>query len=86
MDPYKILKHPMMTEKNVAKVEKENKLIFIVDKKAKKQEIKKAFEELFNVKVVDVNTSITREGKKKAFIKLRKEYSASDVAVKVGMI
>ena len=86
MDPYKILKHPMMTEKNVAIVEKQNKVVFIVDRKAKKEEIKKAFEELFNVKVSDVNTSITREGKKKAFIKLRKEYSATDVAVKVGMI
>lgn len=86
MDPYKILKYPAMTEKNVALVEKENKLVFIVDRKYKKEDIKKAFEELFKVKVEKVNTSITREGKKKAFIKLKPEYSAADVATKLGMI
>ena len=86
MDPFKILKYAAMTEKNVALVEKENKIVFIVDRKAKKQEIKQAFEELLKVKVADINTSITREGKKKAFIKLKPEYSAADVAVKLGMI
>ena len=48
--------------------------------------VKKAFEEIFKVKVDKINTMITREGKKKAFIKLKKEYSAADVAVKLGMI
>lgn len=86
MDPFEILKYPAMTEKNVALVEKENKLVFIVDRKYKKEDIKKAFEELFKVKVEKVNTSITREGKKKAFIKLKPEYSAADVATKLGMI
>jgi large subunit ribosomal protein L23 len=86
MDPFEILKYPNMTEKNVALVEKENKLVFIVDRKYSKEEIRKAFEDLFKVKVEKINTSITREGKKKAFIKLRPEYSAADVAVKLGMI
>ncbi len=86
MDPFKILKYAAMTEKNVTLVEKENKIVFIVDRKAKKQEIKKAFEELLKVKVASINTSITREGKKKAFIRLKPEYSAADVAVKLGMI
>lgn len=86
MEPFKILKYPAMTEKNVALVERENKIVFIVDRKAKKQEIRQAFEELLKVKVADINTSITRDGKKKAFIKLKPEYSAADVAVKLGMI
>lgn len=51
----------------------------------KKEDIKKAFEEFFKVKVEKINTMITREGKKKAFIKL-KEYSAAHGAVKLGMI
>jgi len=67
-------------------VEKENKLVFIVDRRIGKEEIKKAFEDVFKVKVDKINTMITREGKKKAFIKLKKEYSAADVAVKLGMI
>lgn len=86
MDPYKILKYPHMTEKSISLVEKENKLVFIVDRRFKKEHIKKAFEEVFKVKVDKINTMITREGKKKAFIKLKKEFSAADVAVKLGMI
>ena len=86
MDPYKVLKYPHVTEKSVSLVERENKIVFIVDRRFSKEEIKKAFEELFKVKVEKVNTLITREGKKKAFIKLKKEYPAADVAVKLGMI
>jgi large subunit ribosomal protein L23 len=86
MDPYEVLKYPHMTEKSIGLVEKENKLVFIVDRRFDKEGIKKAFEEVFKVKVDKINTMITREGKKKAFIKLKKEYSAADVAVKLGMI
>jgi large subunit ribosomal protein L23 len=86
MDPYEVLKYPHMTEKSISLVEKENKLVFIVDRRFDKEDIKKAFEEVFKVKVDKINTMITREGKKKAFIKLKKEFSAADVAVKLGMI
>ncbi|MBS3051997.1 MAG: 50S ribosomal protein L23 [Candidatus Aenigmarchaeota archaeon] len=86
MDAYEVLKYPNMTEKNVSLVEKENKIVFIVDKRVKKEDIKRAFEELFKVKIEKINTSITREGRKKAFIKLKKEFAAADVAVKLGMI
>jgi large subunit ribosomal protein L23 len=75
-----------MTEKSISVVEKENKIVFIVDRRFDKEDIKRAFEEVFKVKVDKINTMITREGKKKAFIKLEKEYSAADVAVKLGMI
>ena len=86
MDAYEVLKYPNMTEKNVSLVDKENKIVFIVDKRVKKEDIKRAFEELFKVKIEKINTSITREGRKKAFIKLKKEFAAADVAVKLGMI
>ncbi len=86
MDPYKILKFSHMTEKSIGLVEKENKLVFIVDIKSTKNDIKKAFEDLFKVKVEKINTLITRDGKKKAFIKLKPEHHAADVAVKLGMI
>ena len=86
MDPYEVLKYPHMTEKSISVVERENKIIFIVDRRFGKDDIRKAFEEVFNVKVDKINTIITRTGKKKAFIKLKKEFSAADVAVKLGMI
>jgi len=64
----------------------ENALIFIVDRRATKHEIKKAFEKLYKVKVVKINTLITPQGKKKAFIKLSPEHSALDLATEVGII
>ena len=86
MDPFKILKYPVMTEKNVRLVDTENKIVFIVDRKANKHEIKGAFEKLFEVKVEKVNTLITPKGLKKAYIKLKKEYSARDIATKLGIV
>ena len=86
MDPWKVLLYPHMTEKSISMVEKENKIVFIVDRKATKKQIKDAFEEAFKVKVEKVNTVITMDGKKKAFIKLKPEYKALDIAVRLGMV
>lgn len=86
MDPYKILKFAHMTEKSISLIEKENKIVFIVDRKANKKQIKEAFERLFEVKVQSVNTLIDFKGRKKAFIKLKPEYKASDVATKLGIV
>ncbi len=86
MDPFKILKHPYMSEKSVGLIEKENKIVFIVDRKADKKQIKEAIEKTFEVKVDRVNTEITFKGEKKAYIKLKPEYKAMDVATKLGMV
>ncbi|MEM5802144.1 MAG: 50S ribosomal protein L23 [Candidatus Aenigmatarchaeota archaeon] len=86
MDPWKILKYPLITEKTVGLVEKENKITFIVDRKANKKQIKEAFEKVFEVKVDKINTVITFKGEKKAIIKLKPEHKAADVAVKLGII
>ena len=86
MDPWKILKYPHMTEKSIALVERENKLVFIVEKNADKKQIKEAFEKVFEVKVDKINTEITLKGDKKAFIKLKPEFKAGDVAIKLGII
>ena len=64
----------------------ENALVFIVDLRATKPEIKQAFEKLYEVQVAKVNTLITPQGKKKAFIKLTPEFSALDLATDVGII
>ena len=80
------IKYPISTEKAVRLMQSENKLTLIVDLKAKKQDIKKACEELFQVKVVKVNTLVTMEGEKKAYVKLAKETPAIDVATKLGLM
>jgi large subunit ribosomal protein L23 len=86
MEPQEIIKYPTMTERSVSMVENENKLIFIVDRRANKTEIAKAVKILYDVEVEEVNTLINRKGEKKAFIKLTKDYQASEVAIKLGIL
>ena len=64
IDPYGILHRPVITEKSTAAVEHLNAYVFQVDPKANKLEVKRSVEELFNVKVVKVNTR-RQLGKKK---------------------
>ena len=85
-DPYKVILYPVMTEVSLRILETENKLVFIVDRRANKPTIKRAVEELFDVKVEKVNTLITPDGRKKAFVKLTPEYRASDVAARLGIL
>ncbi len=82
--PYQILLHPYITEKTLFQMERENKLEFVVHRRAKKPDIKKAFEELFEVKVEDVNTKIRKDGKH-AIIKLAEEYSAEEIGMRIGI-
>lgn len=82
---YKIIKKPLITEKTFDLIEKENKLVFIVNRNANKSQIKRAVERIHNVKVIKVNTMITPQGEKKAFIKLHPDYSAQDIAIDLGI-
>ncbi|MCW4027423.1 MAG: 50S ribosomal protein L23 [Candidatus Bathyarchaeota archaeon] len=86
MDPQKVILYPIMTEVTSRLIETENKLVFITNIKAKKKDVKRAVEELYEVKVRDVNVAITRKGEKKAFVRLKPEYSATDVAIKLGIL
>ena len=85
-DPFDVLLYPVLTEKAISLIERENTITFIVNRRANKQEIKKAFENMFKVKVKKVRTLIDAKGRKKAYIALSKEYNATDVATKLGMI
>jgi len=86
MESHKVIKYPMMTERSVNMIENENKLVFIVDRRANKNEIATAVKELYEVEAETVNTLITRKGEKKAFVKLKDEYDASDVAIRLGIL
>jgi len=86
MDPYDVVRFPLMTEAASIMVEKENKLVFMVNLKADKNDVKMAVEELYEVKVAHVNLLITPQGEKKAFVKLQPEYRAADVAIKLGIL
>ncbi|MBU2639541.1 MAG: 50S ribosomal protein L23 [Nanoarchaeota archaeon] len=85
-DLYKTIKNPISTEKAVRLMEKENKLLFIVDVKSTKLDIKNAVEKLFNVKVVSVNTLNDANGRKKAYVRLSVENPAIDIATELGLM
>lgn len=86
MKPEEVITYPLMTESASIMVEKDNKLLFVVNKNATKGDIKRAVEVMYEVKVADVTTLITPQGLKKAFVKLKPEYRASDVAIKLGIL
>ncbi len=86
MNPISVLKHPVSTEKAIRLMESQNKLVFVVDRKSTKDDIQKAFELMFKVKVSSVNTVITPAGQKRAYIRLSPETPALDIATQLGMM
>jgi len=81
-----VIKHPLVTEKAVDLIEKQNTLMFSVDESATKEAIKKEVEELYKVKVSTVRTLKSRRAGKRAFVKLDKASSASDLATKLNIM
>jgi len=67
-------------------METENTIIFFVDQRANKQEIKQAFKDAFGVRPERVNTLNTILGRKKAYIKIPRTTEASEIANKIGLI
>ncbi len=59
MDSNEVISFPLMTESASLMVERDNKLIFVVNLKAGKSDVKHAVEELYEVKVAKVNLLIT---------------------------
>ena len=86
MDSYKKVKYPLSTEKSIRLMESENKLVFVVDKKAKKNEIKKAIEEMFKAEVVSVKTLTDMDGKKRAYVEFSQKTPAIDIATQLGLM
>ena len=86
MDAHAIIKYPLSTEKSIRLMESENKLIFVVERRASKKDIKKAVEQMFKVQVDDVNTFISSEGEKRAYIKFNSKNPAIDIATQLGLM
>ncbi len=80
------LQHSLLTEKSIGLVESQNKLVFIVRRAANKDSIKWAVERAFEVKVDSVKTLIDQKGRKKAFVKLDRNFNAGEIATRLGML
>jgi len=86
MNNHPIILYPLSTEKTIRLMEAENKLIFIVGLESTKDQIKKAIEQEFKVKVKTVTTQIDPKGRKRAYIRFSDENPAIDVATKLGLM
>ena len=83
---YDVIRRPLITEKGLGVKETQNTLVFEVDLKATKMEVKQAVETLFKVKVSDVRTS-TVEGKERRrgrFTGYRPDWKKTYVRLKDG--
>lgn len=76
---------PVTSEKAVKMIDMDNTLLFEVERKFSRDEIRKEVEKTFNVKVEKVRISI-RNNKKFAYVRFAKENPAIDIATKLGMI
>ena len=81
-----IIKYPLSTEKTIRMMEANNTLVFVVDKKSTKQEIKSAIESLYKVKIDKIRTTIDTKNRKKAYVKFSAETPAIDLATQLGLM
>ncbi len=58
MDHYATIKHPLTTESAMKKIEDNNTLVFLVNLRANKPQIKQAVKKLYDIEVSKVNTLI----------------------------
>jgi len=92
MKPHDVLFHPYVTEKSLnmlqgtpaQNLKDGNRLQFLVRRNATKPQIKKAFEDQFQVKVTRVNTYVRKDGKH-AIIVLAPEFSAEEIGMRIGV-
>ena len=85
MDPHKIIKYPLSTEKSIRLMESQNTLVFVVDIDADKNMIKNAVEEMFKSKVEKVRAYV-QNGEKRAYVKFSDESPAIDIATRLGLM
>merc|ERR1719491_420223 len=86
LDHFQILKFPLTTESAMKKIEDNNTLVFIVDVRSSKSQIKDAVKKMYDIQCKKVNTLIRPDGNKKAYVRLTADYDALDVANKIGII
>ena len=83
---YDIIRRPLVTEKTNIQKETANQVTFEVDRKANRIEIRRAIEQIFNVKVDTVRTmqvkgKIKRRGR---FLGKRRDWKKAIVTLKPG--
>lgn len=83
-DPFSVILHPSVTEKTMFVMDANNTLEFLVRRTASKPDVKRAIEEIFQVKVAKVRTRITPEGKR-ALVTFPEDVSAEELGMRIGV-
>jgi len=86
MAEFKVLLYPILTEKSFGLMEKENKLVFAVDNRAKKLDVKNEIEKAFEVKVEKINIINAFSKEKKAYVKLKPDFDAGKIISDMGLM
>ncbi|HXQ79472.1 MAG: 50S ribosomal protein L23 [Thermoplasmata archaeon] len=81
---HRIILHAYVTEKSMDEMERQNKLEFVVDRRANRAQIRAAIEGIYQCKVEKITTKIVRVGKI-ATIRFTKEFSAEDIGGRAGV-
>jgi ribosomal protein L23 len=81
-----VIVHPLITEKAVGMIESENKLCFVVSRGATRQNVRETVEKEHGVKVDSVRILNDRKGRKKAIVKINKQFKADEIATKRGVL
>ncbi|MBR1369310.1 50S ribosomal protein L23 [Methanocalculus chunghsingensis] len=81
-----VLHHPSVTEKAMATLERENKLMFIVRKEANKETIRREIEKTFGKTVSEVRTLMTSKGTKKAIVSFEDDKAAEEILSRLGIV
>ncbi|KAL2246824.1 UNVERIFIED_CONTAM: 60S ribosomal protein L23a [Sesamum indicum] len=81
-----VIRYPLATDSATKAILENNTLVFIVDKRADKKNIKDAFKNMLKTRAKKVNTLIMSDGTKKAYITLGPDCKALDVAKKIKVL
>jgi large subunit ribosomal protein L23 len=80
-----VIKYPFITEKAMMHME-HNKLQFIVDSRADKEQIKAEVAKTYGFEVLSVCTMTTMKGRKKALVTFEEEDAAHEIATRIGLM
>ena len=81
-----VVKLPLTTKSAMKKIKDKNMLVFIVDVKTNKHQIKEAVKKLYDINVTKANTLTRPDREKKAYVRLAPDYNALDFANKIRVI
>ncbi len=81
---HRIILHAYVTEKSMDEMERQNKLEFVVDRRANRAEIRRAVEETYQCKVAKITTKTVIHGKI-ATVRFAKGFSAEDIGSRAGV-